>query len=194
MTELERLEYSKTFIDKLANGINPITGETIPDKDTVNDVRIVRCLFYVSDVLRQVVENGGVQSVRGRKNDKVPFWIDYKDRGRFQFSSIPITISELAKRINDLLPNQEMSKLTYKPISDWLVRMGLISLDTEPSGKTIRRPTAAGLELGISTEERSGQRGPYTVVVYSKAAQEFILDNLDGVIECSRKKITESPK
>lgn len=60
MTELETLERAKIYMEKLANGINPIDGSVIPDEDVVNNVRLSRCFFYVSDVLRQVIENGGV--------------------------------------------------------------------------------------------------------------------------------------
>ena len=31
MTELEKLVYTKSFIDKLANGINPLDDSTIPE-------------------------------------------------------------------------------------------------------------------------------------------------------------------
>ena len=60
MTELEKIAYAKSFIDKLANGINPLDDTPIPDDDIANNVRLSRCFFYVSDILRQVYENGGV--------------------------------------------------------------------------------------------------------------------------------------
>ena len=73
MTELEKIEYAKSFIDKLANGINPIDNRPAPDNDIINNVRISRCFFYVSDILRQVIENGGVKP---RNNiDRKPFYI-----------------------------------------------------------------------------------------------------------------------
>ena len=59
MTELETLERAKMYMEKLANGINPIDNSVIPDEDIVNNVRLSRCFFYVSDILRQVIENGG---------------------------------------------------------------------------------------------------------------------------------------
>ena len=59
MTDLETLELAKSYMEKLANGIHPITGTAIPDGDVVNDVRLSRCFFYVADVLRQVIERGG---------------------------------------------------------------------------------------------------------------------------------------
>mgnify|MGYP003323203687 CR=1 FL=1 len=60
MTELEKIEYAKSFMDKLANGINPLDDTPVPEGDIVNHVRLSRCFFYVSDILRQVIENGGV--------------------------------------------------------------------------------------------------------------------------------------
>ena len=54
MTELEKIAYAKSFIDKLANGINPINEEAVPDDDLINNVRISRCLFYVSEILERV--------------------------------------------------------------------------------------------------------------------------------------------
>ena len=44
MTELEKIEYAKSFIDKLANGINPLDDSPIPDNDIANNVRLCRLL------------------------------------------------------------------------------------------------------------------------------------------------------
>ena len=60
MTELETMQHAKNYIDALANGIDPLTGEIIKDDSVINNVRISRWLFYVSDVLRQVLDNDGV--------------------------------------------------------------------------------------------------------------------------------------
>ena len=70
MTDLEMMQRAKTYMDKLANGINPLDDTTLSENDIVNNVRISRCLFYVSDVLRQVIENGG--NVSKKKTPKEP--------------------------------------------------------------------------------------------------------------------------
>ena len=103
MTELETLERAKIYMEKLANGINPIDGSVIPDEDVVNNVRLSRCFFYVSDVLRQVIENGGVTPQK--KSKKEPFLLTIEQREAFDFSAAPIPISEISKRINMLSAN-----------------------------------------------------------------------------------------
>ena len=71
MTEVEKIAYAKTYIEKLANGINPLTDQPVPDSDSINNVRISRCLFYVSDLLRQIVENGGVSQRKTKRKLQV---------------------------------------------------------------------------------------------------------------------------
>ena len=181
MTELETLERAKMYMEKLANGINPIDGSVIPDEDIVNNVRISRCFFYVSDVLRQVIENGGV--VPQKKIKKEPFSLTVEQREAFDFSAVPIPISEISKRINMLSTNENMSTLSYAAIRDWLVSLGMLDYALDGNGKKAVRPTPQGESIGIALEARNGANGPYFVVVYNLAAQHFILDNLDAIID-----------
>ena len=69
MTELEKIERARMYMDKLANGINPIDDTMVPDEDIINNVRLSRCFFYVSDILRQVIENGGISSTEKPKKE-----------------------------------------------------------------------------------------------------------------------------
>ena len=77
MTELELMKHAKGYLDKLANGINPLDDSILPDTDVVNQVRISRCLFYVSDVLRQLIDQGGMAAAKQGK--KLPFAITVEE-------------------------------------------------------------------------------------------------------------------
>lgn len=181
MTELETLERAKMYMEKLANGINPIDGVSVPDEDVINNVRLSRCFFYVADVLRQVIENGGVSP---QKNpSKVPFSLPVEKRSAFEFSTIPIPISEVSKRINALLDDENMVTMSYRAIRDWLMSLGMLEEVLDGDGKSTKRPTLQGENLGIILESRTGLNGTYFVVVYNLAAQHFILDNLGAILE-----------
>lgn len=54
MTELETLQRAQMYMEKLANGINPIDGSIVPEGDVVNNVRLSRCFFYVADPISLV--------------------------------------------------------------------------------------------------------------------------------------------
>ena len=180
MTELEKIERAKMYMDKLANGINPIDDSVVPDEDIVNNVRLSRCFFFVSDVLRQIIEHSGIESEKKAK--KLPLEIPYEKRNRFAYSENPIPASEIAKRINALAENDHMKKLTYSGILTWLSEIGMMEWSSTLDGKRTKRPTKIGKENGISVEDRIGNKGNYQVVVYDTAAQHLIIDNLDAIL------------
>lgn len=43
MTELEKIERARIYMNKLANGINPIDDSEISDADIANNIRLSRC-------------------------------------------------------------------------------------------------------------------------------------------------------
>lgn len=180
MTELEKIEYAKSFLDKLANGINPIDNTPVADDDIVNNVRISRCFFYVSDLLRQVVENGGINPPK--KHTKVPFAITQQQLSNVEYSDEPIPISEIVRRVNSLIDTEVMRSLSYNDIAKWLIQIEALCEYNTENGKKKKKPTEMGEQLGISTEYRTGLNGMYTVIVYNKNAQTFIIDNMEAII------------
>ncbi|MBQ6906612.1 MAG: hypothetical protein IJN75_06295 [Clostridia bacterium] len=184
MTELEKIAYAKSFIDKLANGINPIDNQPVAEYDALNNVRLSRCFFYVSDILRQVIENGGITPPKKqtKKNPSSPFFITQQQLSQYSYSDKPITISEIAKRINSLIDTEQMKQLSYKQIMGFLLSINALSEQPNTYGKLCKFPTETGKQLGLSLETRNGDRGEYQVVVYNKEAQMLILDNIEVII------------
>ena len=192
MTELEKMQRAKMYIDKLANGINPLNDLPAAESDVINNIRISRCLFYVSDILRQVIESNGVQSKE--KSTKKPFFLSVDSRKQFSFSATPISISEITKRINDLVNVDTYNKLKHTDITSWLIEINALEVCSTVDGKTVKKPTEQGKALGISTEKRIGRNGEYTVVLYNQEAQQFILDNMDTVIAIISDKSAGKPE
>ena len=187
MTELETMKRAKLYLDKLANGIDPLTDRPVSDCDCINQVRISRCLFYVSDVLRKVIENGG-EVVKTGKVKKEPFTISHEDLMGFPLSGSPISVTEITKRINELVDTSAMTRLKHGSITAFLMQSGLLQEEQAEDGKTVKIPTAQGQLIGISVEKRHGQFGPYRVTLYNTDAQQLILDNMDSIIEINSQK------
>ncbi len=186
MTELEKIAYAKSFIDKLANGINPLDDTPIPDDDIANNVRLSRCFFYVSDILRQVYENGGV--TKPKRTPKIPFAVSIEQLEKFEYSVDPIPVSEIAKRIYAMTENENMEKVSYRQINQWLLNIGMLYLHDFGGKRPVKRPTEEGNQIGITVETRMGRYGEYQVVLYNDEAQRFILDNLEAVVATEAKK------
>jgi len=193
MTELEIMQHAKLYLDKLANGINPLTNQPATDSDCINQVKISRCLFYVSDVLRRVIENGG-DIGKAEKIKKKTFSVSHETLKDFRLSSTPISVSEITKRINELVDGNDIANLKPASINTFLMECRfLVQMETGDGRKT-KIPTEQGNMIGISAEERFSQAGSYHVTVYNTDAQQFILDNIDAIIENQCKEGTFTRK
>ena len=181
MTELEKIEYAKSFIDKLANGINPIDNRPAPENDIINNVRLSRCFFYVSDILRQVIENGGVKP---RKNiDKKPFYITSEQLQKSYYKG-NISLTEFCARLNSMIDTEQMTGLKYNNIAPWLMKMGFLQEVESQEGKKSKRPTEQGNKIGIFTETRISSRGvPYEATIYNGEAQRFLIEHLEEILQ-----------
>lgn len=112
------------------------------------------------------------------KKGKLPFVITREQLEKFQFSDEPISVSVITFRINSLVTDANRKKLRSSEITDWLILVEMLTL-VEISGNRYKFPTKKGEALGLSVERREAESGElYDVVVYNRAAQEFIINNL----------------
>jgi len=184
MTELEIIARAQMYLEKLANGVNPLTGAEVGESDVINDIRIARCLFYTSGVLKQIVDNNGRFKIE--KPDRKPFSITPEQLKHFRYSDYGLSVTEIAKRFNELIDIAYMKELKTKDISEWLVEAGLLQ-NIVVNNKTRRRPTPQGESIGIYTEEKTSMYGvAYEAVLYNAKAQRFIVDNIGAIITFSQ--------
>ncbi len=177
--DVKIVAHAKDYIDDLARGINPFSKEAVDDNDIINNVKISRCLFYVSDILEAVIAGGGVKKPKKPKLEV--FDLQTLDLDNYEYLIHPITISVIARKINELKP-EAMEKLKVTAITNWLVDINMLSV-VHANGKNHKCPTANGESIGITMEQRDGQYGPYYAVLYNESAQHFIIDNLAAIID-----------
>ena len=186
MTEAEKIAYAKSFIDKLANGINPLDDTPVPDGDIVNNVRLSRCFFYVSSILEKEIERMCKRETREKKAEQLPFSITPEQLQQFVYSSTPISVSAMGKKINWLvredIEEMRMKKFPSRKVYNWLQDLGMIEWREWDYGKLKRFPTAEGESIGLVLKiwENYGRRTP--VVNLSEEAQHFIIDNIEAIL------------
>lgn len=183
MTDQEKLQNAKYYIDCLADGVNPLDGSAIPERDIVNQVKISRCLFYVSDVLRRQIKMAEKEkSPRASVSHKLPFQITAEEQLQYEPSKTPIPASAIGDKINKIMDGKGMRKVTYRAITEWLASVGLLEDEETSGGKHRKVPTASGAAMGITQELRTGSRGEYYCVVYDENAQTFVVENLNTIM------------
>ena len=182
MTELEIMQRAKMYMDKLSQGIDPITDREMPEDAVLNNVRLARCFFYVSDVLGKVIANDGYVGAKPKVKLE-PFAIHPDQLAKIQVSQVPVRITQLVEMISAATENPGMKKLSITAVTNWLLKKGFLELQQTPDGKSRRVPSANGYALGLSVETRQGQYGEYQAVFYNAMAQQFVLDNLPAILE-----------
>ena len=196
MTESDIIKHAKGYLDKLAEGVDPLTGAVVSDTDVVNQERISKCLTYVSGVLEQVIMRGGLEALPPLnppfKKPRLPaFTITKEALEQVPISQTPVTITEMGRMINAQIDPERVEKLKTSSMLEFLEKHGFLEMRQLPNGKSTRQPTQIGLQLGIGLEERQREEGPYAATVYDARAQRFLLKHMDEIVELNTAKYNE---
>lgn len=167
-----KLNVAIDWINKLANGMNPIDGGILPDSDIVNNVHISRCLFYVSSLLEDV----GKRKPAKQKNYELAFQLTPEAASKIYIAD-RTCITMFVKEINKMIPDN-MQPLAASKALQWLISTGHLEERERSDGHKYKAPTELGTSIGITSEWREGSQGQYLAISYDANAQHFILENL----------------
>jgi len=179
MTELEKMRLAHNYILGLANGVDPSTGEELPNDTCLNNVRLSRCFFYVADILRQVIDNNGNVGKPPRGGE---FILTDEFRANLSTAANNLQISEFTKPIAELAISMGMKKIPTTAFTEWLVEQGYL-IENVINDKRRKEPSSSGAALGIIAEERTSHYGTYKAILYNPAAQQFMIDNIEKIVE-----------
>lgn len=166
-----RLKVAIDWINKLANGMNPIDGKVLPDSDIVNNVHISRCLFYVSSLLESV----GKKKSSQQKHYDLEFQLTTEIASKVYIAE-RTGIAMFVKEINKVIPDN-MKPLAASKVTLWLASVGYLVEQQCSDGRKYKAPTELGTSIGITSAWRDGSQGQYLAVSYDANAQHFILEN-----------------
>lgn len=192
MNDLEVMMRAKQYMESLANGIDPLSGQPVRDDDIVNNVRISRSLFYVAGVLQKVIDNGGeVQREKLKKRDRADFALTDEQALALRPEQDKLFISKVVGIINAQIDEYRMKKLQTSTVNNWLMEKGLLT-EVIINGKSHKNPTPEGENMGITLHSYMTANGILVKnCVYSPEAQQFIFDNIDAIAEFASRKPDE---
>ena len=178
--DMAKLDTAISYIKRMAEGNHPVTNRPAEDDSVINNPNVIRCMYFIQEVLEQVKSNNGV-IVTKKKKGRLPFPFEVLKEYRYEKDK---SISHIISQIGELVDNPEVKMISYKPITDWLKSADYLGEKIDMlSGKKSTIPTAKGEQLGIYMEERISMRGDsYQVVMYNKRAQEFLVENLEAIL------------
>ena len=114
MNDLDVMIRAKQYIESLAKGIDPITGNEVSENDVVNNVRISRCLFYTAEVLQKVIDNHGeVQREKLKRSERAEFALTDEQSAALVPVNDSLFISKVVNIINEQIDELTMKKLKH---------------------------------------------------------------------------------
>ena len=202
MNKRRVIQHAKGYLDLLSKGIDPISQKEVDPASIVAEPRLQKCFAFVSDLLEELLANDGhvALSYDGadappnasapqyelvRKKD--PFRLSQAQRERVMIAKGPVTPITFVNHINRVIDSEAMEKLSIKSINTWLLKNEYISQTKQPAiiTKTVMKPMLKAADIGIeeaeTTDPKTGEIK--SRIVLTQKAQQFLLDNLDRILE-----------
>ena len=179
--DMKKLETAIIYLQRISDGNNPINNMPADEDSVLNNPNVIRCMFFVKEVLEEVRRNGGYIGKKVRKSDMFEFPVKVLDEFSYKEDK---AITKFVGQINELVDENVYKKLNYKVITQWLKLNGFLQEEySQEINKTITMPTEKGIQIGIRAEKRNSSRGvEYMLVLYDRQAHEYIVQNMEKIL------------
>lgn len=183
---MEKLNMALVYVERIADGKDPIKDIPAEDDATMNNPDIIRCMFFVKETLTMLKRNMGVVGRTPAAKKK-----DFPMESLSSYNYVEKkTITKLIEQLNSVINTEEYKKLSYKVVTDWLKENGYLE-EREDSqlGKKVTLSTAKGQAVGINHSFQTSMSGTsYYRVEYDREGQEFVVLNLPEMIANQEKE------
>ena len=170
----EKLEVAIKYVERIADGCNPVNNVPLENDDILNNPNIIRCMYFIKDVLEEVRRNGGMIGGRNGKEPRLPFPTEILDK--FTYSEDK-SITHVLNQIYEPIADMNVKKVSVTKVTDTLKEEGyLMDAPNPETGKTRKVPSVKGKEIGIYIVEREYNGRMYESVTYNHNAQEYVVN------------------
>ena len=171
--DLTKLDVAIKYVERIADGRNPVNNVPLENNDILNNPNIIRCMYFIKDVLEEVQNNGGVIGGKSGKEPALPFPIEILDRFSYVEDK---SITHVLNQIYEPIAESNIKKVSVTKVTAALKDDGYLLDELNPeTGKTRKVPSVKGKELGIYMLEREYNGRMYQSVTYNRNAQEYVV-------------------
>lgn len=208
--KLDLMRRAKEYMECLAGGADPVSGQPLSRADPMGSERMQRCFAFVAKILGEVIaerespaptrcpagkaaEPAGQEDVpprkrqRGARSERIPFTITAEALETVPVTEQPASISEMIRRLSAAQGTEEKTDLTARLLFTGFHKMGFLDA---PDSASQRMPTLAGEEMGFIRLRRTNSAGQvYMVNMLLEEGQRFLLDHLEEILQCGRQAV-----
>lgn len=179
--EQAKIDVAIKYVERLADGCNPVNNVPLENEDVLNNPNIIRCMYFIKDVLEEVRNNGGIIGGKNGKEPALPFPIEILDRFSYVEDK---SITHVLNQIYEPIADMNVKKVSVTKVTAALKDEGYLLDQPNPeTGKTRKVPSIKGRELGIYTVEREYNGRMYESVTYNQNAQKYVVELIRKLVE-----------
>lgn len=180
---------ARLYLDLLARSIDPSTGMRVEDT-VLSNPSVSESIKQIVEIIDDLVAKTGEREVAPAVTVPVrqpEFSAKEIDRTRVSVTDSPVQIGGFVGRINKQADAKGMKHLTAGKISKWLVAHGFLKEKTVTVVREVKEigVTESSASIGIIDREKVDKKTGEVknAVVLTREAQEYILDNLENIVE-----------
>lgn len=179
--DLKKLETAILYIQRIAEGKDPVNNVTADEESVLNDPNVIRCMYFAKEVLEEVKKNNGYIGKKKSKKDMLEFPIDSLDSFEYRKDK---TVTKFVEQINEAVDTNIYQKFSYRWITQWLKKNEYLKEGFDDVlQKVVTMPTEKGEQIGIRTERKKSLNGnEYLLILYGREAQEFVVRHVEEIM------------
>lgn len=178
------LETAIIYVKRLAEGNNPINNQPLEEDTVLNNPNVIRCMYFVREVLEEVFANGGTvqkKETSKRKGNAIKSFPE-EILTKFEYKEDKGIVS-LLSQIYEPVKGEGYKRITPQVINKLLAANGyIVEVESEEFRKKIKVPSEKGIAIGMRAERLEYPTGTYISIYYNKQAQEFFVTNFMKLI------------
>lgn len=178
LIDMGKMDKAKTVLLKIAKGIDPMTGELITEKGCMNDPEIIRCFYFITEVLDKVMDGS-----YGKTNRLSQFCITQDQKNIVRFPENAIGVNEFSRQVNMCIDTSISKKLTGTELNKRLRKMGILGEVANQATGGLRTVINSNSEkYGFELEKRFFHGTEYDMVVLNNKGKQYILDHIEEIM------------
>jgi hypothetical protein len=175
--EIEKVQKARGVMQKLAEGMNPLSGEQIGKDDFLCDARMAGCFNFIAEVLESIAKHSNESQARELK-----FVITPEQKGKVALPEGKIGVNEFSKRVNECLNLDISKRLTGVELNKRLKKLGVLSEENLEEGRARTITNEKSTEYGFEMEKRKYNGVEYDMVLINNTGKKYLLDNLENIM------------
>lgn len=186
IVEREKIEKAKEI--RMANGVDPLTGEVLGEDSFLNNPKIIRCFYYITEVLDNVMNNAYSYGVK-----LAHFIITPEQISKVALPEGKIGVNEFSKQVNMCIDLSVSKKLTGVELNKRLKKMGVLSEELNPATGKARTITNGNSHIyGFETLKRDYNGVEYDAIVINDKGKKYLLENIETIMSIDINQEKES--